>query len=301
MPDCMRFHYDAATVLTMGRRERQEDAVEMHFPAGAVLGACVLADGMGGHAAGNVASATVVEEVLGEIRGHVADPDRLEREVGAILHSALDRANARVARLAAASPDLQGMGSTLVAPILVKNRLYWISVGDSPLYLMRGARMARLNKEHSLAGRMEGMVARGLLSREEADNHPDRDCLTSVLFGRAIPEIDCREAPLTLKDGDILIAASDGLQFLDDLRIAEVVYANRRATSAEIGRLLLQEIGALDDPDQDNVSIGIIKISAAEDAVETAFRKPDTGCEEVNFVPPAGRVATRPLGLWQKV
>jgi len=274
MLDDTLYHYDAATALTQGRRDLQEDAIAAHFPAGAGLGYVVLADGMGGHAAGDVASKIVVQEVFRALQSYAEDPKQLERNIAAVLGSALDRANGQIARHAWGRPELRGMGSTLVVPLVVRNRLYWISVGDSPLYLLRGARMVRLNQEHSMARRMAGMVTSGLISQREADQNPDRDCVTSVLVGAAIPEIDCRALPLDLMDGDIVIVASDGLQSLDEQRIASLVYDNRDRPSAEISNRLLQEICAIDDPDQDNVSLCVLKVrkeQRPELAVETVI------------------------------
>jgi len=260
MLDDTLYHYDAATALTQGRRDLQEDAIAAHFPEGSGLGYVVLADGMGGHAAGDVASKIVVQEVFEALQAYAGDPGEMERNVAAILSCAMDRANGQIARHAKGRPELRGMGSTLVAPLVVRNRLYWISVGDSPLYLLRGARMARLNQEHSMARRMAGMVSSGMISQFEADQNPDRDCVTSVLVGAVIPEIDCRALPLDLVDGDIVIVASDGLQVLDEQRIATLVYDNRDRPSAEISNRLLQEICAIDDPDQDNVSLCVLKV-----------------------------------------
>ena len=253
--------YDAATAATIGRREVQEDAIVTHFPAGSGLGYIVLADGMGGHAAGDVASRIVVKEFFDELRLYADDTSFLESNVGAILRYAMDRANGQVRRHTTDRPDQRGMGSTLVAPLIVRNRLYWISVGDSPLYLLRGNRMSRLNQEHSMARRLDGMVMNGLISQREADQNPDRDCVTSVLFGAVVPEIDCRDHPIDLHDGDILIVASDGLLFIDEPRIAALVHNARNRPSVEISARLLQEIRDRDDPDQDNVCLCVVKVS----------------------------------------
>lgn len=260
MLDTPEFQYDVATAAAIGRRDLQEDAVAAHFPEGSGLGYVVLADGMGGQAAGDVASHIVVEEVQQVLRAHADDPARLERQAGAILRDAMDRANRQVARHTMTWPALRGMGATLVAPLIVAGRLYWISVGDSPLYLLRGTRMVRLNQDHSMAERLARMVRSGQISRQEADRNPDRDCVTSVLFGAVVPEIDCRDRPLKLEDGDILIAASDGLLFLDEPRIAALVHGARDLSSAEIGDILLREIHDQDDPDQDNVSLCVVKV-----------------------------------------
>lgn len=260
MLDEYRYRYDAASLASIGRRDLQEDAFAMHFPAGLGLGCIVLADGMGGHAAGDIASKMVVQEVLDVLQLHIADPMVLERNMGAILRDAMGRANARMSQHTATRPDRRGMGATLLAPMIVGNRLYWISVGDSPLYLLRGNRLSRLNQEHSMARRLDALAQRGLITQVQAEQDPDRFCLTSVLLGETVPEIDCRDRPLDLIEGDILIAASDGLLFIDEARIAGLVYENRARSSAEISERLLKEIADFDDPHQDNVSICVVKV-----------------------------------------
>ena len=260
MLDEFEYLYDAATAAAIGRRDLQEDAIATHFPTGSGLGYIVLADGMGGHAAGDVASKIVVQEFFEELRPYADDPSYLERNIGTILRYAMDRANGQVARHTSDRPDQRGMGATLVAPLFVRNRLYWISVGDSPLYLLRGNRMSRLNQEHSVASRLDQLVTNGVISQRQADQDPDRYCVTSVLLGEAVPEIDCRDRPLDLLDGDILIVASDGLLFIEETRIAGLVYDSRDQSSAEISARLLQEIRDRDDPDQDNVALCVVKV-----------------------------------------
>ncbi len=260
MPEPVKYVYDAAPAIIQGQREYQEDTLAVDFAAGAGLGFIVLADGMGGHSAGDVASKIVVTEIFSELKMRADDAEQLEADIGNILHSAVICANECVGRMASEIPRMQGMGSTLVAPIVIGNRLYWISVGDSPLYMFRGNRLFRLNEEHSLKRRMATLVDRGEMAREVADEHPDRGCLTSVLIGGTIPEIDCRDTPVELRHNDIVIAASDGLQFLSELEIAHIVYESRALPSAEISARLVKRIADLNDPDQDNLSLCVLKL-----------------------------------------
>lgn len=271
MHEGFQFIYDAAPAISVGRRDQQEDAVAIDFAEGADLGFIVLADGMGGHLAGDVASRIVVTEMFSELKMLADDPTDMERNIGTILNHAVAEANRSVGHVAEHQQSMHGMGSTLVAPVIFDNRLYWISVGDSPLYLFRGSRLFRLNEEHSLANRLNKMVARGEMAAEEAAQHPDRACLTSVLIGAAIPEIDCRDTPIELRDGDILIAASDGLQFIGEQEIARVVYENRTLPSIEIGARLLQSVTELDDPEQDNVSLCVLKVTDRTKAMATGL------------------------------
>ena len=260
MPDTAKFVYDAAPAISLGQRDQQEDTIAVDFADGVDLGFIVLADGMGGHLAGDIASKIVVTEIFTELKMFADDPAQLEENIETILRSAMSYANDCVGRAARGRPQMQGMGSTLVAPVVIGNRLYWISVGDSPLYLFRGSHLFRLNEEHSLARRMQRLVEAGEMDADVARDHPDRHCLPSVLIGEEIPEVDCRTVPVELRDNDILIAASDGLQYISEQEIARVIYENRSLPSSDIGARLLNCISELDDPDQDNVSMCIMKM-----------------------------------------
>jgi len=247
-------------VIEQGRRTRQEDAIVSDFPAGNGLGFVVLADGMGGHAAGDMASKIVVTEVFSALKMHSGDPTDLEGHIGDILCAAARGANECVGQYSSQSPEADGMGATLLAPVLMEDRLYWISVGDSPLYLFRDGTLRRLNEIHSVMSQIDYLVDSGMMNREEAVNHPDQQCLTSVLIGREIPQIDCRAVPVRLAHGDIVIAASDGLQVLGDDRIEELLRFTRQQSAAQIAEGLLQDIARLDDPEQDNVSFCVVKV-----------------------------------------
>ncbi|WP_052261715.1 PP2C family protein-serine/threonine phosphatase [Leisingera sp. ANG-M1] len=251
--------YDAATAISQGRRERQEDAVAADFLAGAGIGFAVLADGMGGHAAGDIASKIAVTEVFSDLKLRAGEPAAMEARIGKVLQAAADGANACLGEYAGGRPESRGMGTTLLAPVLFQDRLYWISVGDSPLYLFRNESLLRLNADHSMAAEFADLVAQGRMAAAEAAGHPDRHCVTSVLNGAEIRRVDCRSAPVRLHPGDILLAASDGLQFLAEAEIAGVLAAERHSTSARIGAVLMQQLEQLNAPEQDNAAICVIK------------------------------------------
>jgi serine/threonine protein phosphatase PrpC len=255
--------YDVASGISQGARDYQEDAITADFPVGAEAGFVVLADGMGGHAAGDVASKIVLTEVYSELKFHYADVEAFERRAPEILRKVADFANETLRDHAEAHPETDGMGATLVVPALVENRLWWISIGDSPLFLFRNGKLTQLNEDHSMGPQIDFMAQSGLLDAQLAANHPDRNCLMSVLMGTAISKIDCPATPLELKAGDIVICSSDGLQFLTNAQIERVLGRYRKARSTEIAERLLTEIHRLDDPDQDNISFTIIKVNDA--------------------------------------
>lgn len=265
-PFLAKTRYDVASAISIGRRDCQEDAIIADFPQGAEHGFVVLADGMGGHAAGDIASKIVVTEVFSELKLQSGDRDRFEGNITQILRNAALSANECVLSHATSYPRTNGMGATLLAPVLLKDRLYWISVGDSPLFLFRDGHLVQLNEDHSLAPQIDHMVRSGLMPAERGRNHPDRNCLTSVLIGLDIPRVDCPDQPVALRQGDIVVAASDGLQFLSDDQIAEILGQRENATSAEITAALMQRIESLSDPDQDNVTFSVMRICGPGDS-----------------------------------
>ncbi|MFM7335471.1 MAG: protein phosphatase 2C domain-containing protein [Tabrizicola sp.] len=255
--------YDVASGISQGARDYQEDAITADFPVGAEAGFVVLADGMGGHAAGDVASKVVLTEVFSELKFHFADVQAFEARAPEILRSVADFANETLRQHTRSHPETEGMGATLVVPALVENRLWWISIGDSPLFLFRGGKLTQLNEDHSMAPQIDFMVKSGLMDPQVAANHPDRNCLISVLMGTRIPKIDCPTRPYELQAGDIVLCASDGVQFLTNAQIEKVLGKYRKARSTEIAERLLEELARLDDPDQDNISFTLIKVNDA--------------------------------------
>ncbi|MGR3290015.1 MAG: PP2C family protein-serine/threonine phosphatase [Paracoccaceae bacterium] len=251
--------YDVASAISQGQRSYQEDAIITDFPLGSEVGFAVLADGMGGHAAGDVASKIVVTEVFSELKLQSGDQFSFEENVCDILLDAALSANECVNGHVNRNPDTAGMGATLVAPVFVRDNLSWISIGDSPLYLYRKGILKQLNEDHSMAPQIDLMVASGMLGAEAGANHPDRNCLTSVLIGDEIPRIDCPKTPIKLHDGDLLVVASDGLQFLSNTQIENALADCSHLSSREISEVLLRTLEKLADPDQDNISFSVIK------------------------------------------
>lgn len=260
--------FDVASALGLGQREIQEDSLVVDFPVGMDVGFMVLADGMGGHAAGEIASNIIVTEMFAELKFKSAELAAYEDEIPAILHHAAMTANMCIRDYVMENPENYGMGATLVCPIFIESRVYWISVGDSPLYVIRDGKIEQLNEDHSMAPEIDMMVQTGMLTEEAGRNHPDRNCLRSVMLGDRIARIDCPEDPFLMQEGDVFIVSSDGLQFLSDEEIAKIVTDNFDKPSTQIANLLLQSVYALADPDQDNVSITIVKVNHTKAAEE---------------------------------
>ena len=268
MPGSIDPRYDVSSAISLGQRDCQEDAIICDFPIGSSLGFAVLSDGMGGHAAGDVASKIVVTEVFSELKLQSGDQQELEDEIGEILRAAVMAANECISAQANCDPATKGLGATLVAPVLMQDRLYWISVGDSPLLLYRNGTLSQLNEDHSMAPQIDFLARSGLMDEDHARTHPNRGCLTSVLAGQQISRIDCPAKPMQMMDGDIIIAASDGLQFLDNTTISNLLAQHGDGSSAEIAAELMRGLNELNDPDQDNISFCVIKVSVPAQASE---------------------------------
>jgi serine/threonine protein phosphatase PrpC len=268
------FKFDNASAISQGGRDYQEDAIVSDFSNGADIGFAVLSDGMGGHAAGDVASKIVVTEVFRELTFQreriAANPAALAE----ILQNAALSANACLKNHMNAYPDTNGMGATLVACIVVRDQLHWISVGDSPLFLFRDNVLQQLNEDHSLGPHIDLMVQSGVITSEEGQNHPERNVLTSVLAGQTkLFQIDCPSKALLLKAGDTIIVASDGLQYLTNDSILQVLRDRPMARSADITDALMSKLHDLGDPDLDNVSMSLIQVRAAAHESATAHSR----------------------------
>ena len=268
--------YDVASAISQGGRDYQEDTLVTDFPLGSDSGFVVLADGMGGHAAGDVASKIVVTEVFSELKFQSPSFSKNENDIPTHLYDAAKSANECLFGEVSANPETRGMGSTLISAVIRENRLYWISIGDSPLYLLRDGKLQQLNEDHSMAPQIDFMVESGMIDKEVGKNHPDRNCLTSVLMGEAVSKIDCPKTPFELKVGDILLVSSDGLQFLENEEIQEIMTTHAQKPSSEITAHLLEAIHKLGDPDQDNISFCVIKVNNFNITKPMAVSKPKT-------------------------
>jgi serine/threonine protein phosphatase PrpC len=282
--------YDVASAISQGRRPYQEDALVTDFSIGADFGFSVLADGMGGHAAGDVASKIVVTEVFSELKLQSGDIPSLKANLPEILREAAMAANDCVKVHIQSHAETAGMGATLLAPVFVGARLYWISIGDSPLLLYRQGLLRQLNEDHSMAPQIDFMIQTGLLSEDAGRNHPDRSCLTSVLGGEEVPRIDCPSEPLELLDGDILIAASDGIQYLSFPDIEDLLRTHSDKPARWIADALLARLEAHGDPEQDNASFSVVKVVLDRSAVRDLAR---TGSAEERASPSEHSFAAR--------
>ena len=276
--------FDAACLINAGTRSSQQDAVLLSAPDGEDIALMILADGMGGHLGGEIASQVALTAAFAETMLQLVRYRAGRTLVPQALRSAIEKANAAVADHVASDPDLKGMGTTLVICVQAGPDLYWASVGDSPLYVYRDATLKRLNEDHSMGPQIDAMVLTGMIKAEEAATHPQRHQLVSAICGSRVSQIDCPTAPFRMQTGDRLILSSDGLQTLSDDAISRILRKYRRSDSHEVCHALMDAIVAAADPDQDNVAIAMSRLLSdtpldirsfadGADAAPTAFGK----------------------------
>ena len=184
-----------------GGRETNEDSFDAIVSQNGRHACIVLADGLGGHRGGQVASRLAVEAILSKMK------DLTEWEVEQYLNQSIQTANKAVLREASSNGFLEGMGTTCVILTILKRRAYWAHVGDSRLYLFRDGRLITRTRDHSV---VQLLVDMGDIGVDEAANHIDRNKLIKSLGGQPDikPEIMCRG--MTLQPGDVILLCSDG-------------------------------------------------------------------------------------------
>lgn len=216
----------------------------------------VVADGMGGHAAGEVASSLAVQTFA---ETFLASPTGCD---AGRLWDCLEEANRRIAReLDAGGDSVKGMGTTLLAVLLRGRSARWISVGDSPLYLIRAGKLQRLNRLHSKATELAEKVRDGLITPEQARADSSRHTLLAALIGEKIYDVD-DPPPVELAPRDVLIAATDGIETLTAEEITAVVAGYPRENAAMLAEGLLQAVLSKKHPKQDNTTVVVVRMPA---------------------------------------
>lgn len=248
--------WEGAMVTHTGHiRAGNEDVVSYMFPRRSNPAArldlfALVADGMGGHAAGEIASALAADAVTDAVMTS-AEP------LPGALRSALQRANEIILQQARLDDGLAGMGTTCTAVAIADGELYMGHIGDSRAYVIRGGRAYQVSEDHSLVAQM---VRDGLLTPDEARNSPDRNIVTQVLGGRSDIDPQVPDGPMPMRLGDIVVLCSDGLSDLVDLEaIAELVAGVPPAEGCE---RLLQ--AALDAGGHDNISAGVFALTVPQ-------------------------------------
>lgn len=205
------------------RTENQDAYAIVNFSRERAL--MIVCDGMGGAKSGKVASSLACEVFTDEVRRSLKNATTPERGAE-VLKSALELANQAVYEQAQLGSDYEGMGTTLVAALILKDTAVIINVGDSRAYLFTKTGVKRLTTDHSI---VEYMVQRGELTGEQAKNHPGKNLITRAVGTESVVEGDIYVRKLH-KD-DCLLLCSDGLsnEMADQEMLFEVAHGVRRS------------------------------------------------------------------------
>ena len=203
------------------RREYNQD----HIGFDQELGIAVLADGMGGHKAGEIAAHMAVKFVLDKLRKFVLQENSVSITGSQLLEfvsNTISSSNAEIYSAQEAEEAYKGMGTTIVATVVIGSQIYVGHVGDSRLYLYRNRTVQRLTKDHSL---VQDLIDRGFYTEREARSASVDHVVTRALGTRPEVEVDANEEPLQAYD--LLLLCSDGLtDMVSDWQIAEVIDEN---------------------------------------------------------------------------
>jgi protein phosphatase len=232
-------------------REHNEDTIAFD----ADIGLLVLADGMGGYNAGEVASGIAVKTILNLVRESVDRQDlkTLDRESGMsrpsiILRDAIHRANKIIYQTARTQPNCEGMGTTVVSMLFFDNRASIAHVGDSRLYRLRSDKFEQVTMDHSL---LQELVDRGFYSAEEAQRAANKNYVTRALGVEPNVDVEVQEVPV--QKGDYYALCSDGLSDMvedDDMHLTLTTFGANLDT---VAKQLIQL--ANDNGGRDNISV----------------------------------------------
>jgi len=237
-------------------REHNEDAIGSNPD----IGLMVLADGMGGYNAGEVASGIAVQTItelvaegaLREVRNAIDPSTGLMRQT-IVLRDAVSRANKIIYQTAQSQTHCEGMGTTLVAAMYFDNRVSIAHVGDSRAYRLRGDRFEQLTLDHSL---LQELVDRGFYSEEEAQRSTNRNYVTRALGVE--PTVDVEVQEFDVERDDVFLLCSDGLPDMVEDEDIHLTISTFNASLDVVGQQLVQLTN--DNGGRDNVSVMLAQV-----------------------------------------
>jgi len=236
------------------RRESNQDALLVAPERGLYA----VADGMGGHAAGEVASHIAIEALSEVLRDVAFLTDHTDpKTAGTRLQVAFVEGNQRICDSVVTRGEWRGMGTTIVALVTLEDRAVIGHVGDSRAYLLRDGTLRRLTDDHSWVSEQ---VRMGLMTDEEAHRHPMRNIVTRALGNRPALDVDINEAEAV--PADVFLLCSDGLNsMLTDREISETLHANRQDPEVACQKLVE---AANAKGGEDNITVIVCLVSDEE-------------------------------------
>ena len=207
----------------------------------------IVADGMGGHKAGDYASRYTIERVVASVSRNAGD------EPVSIIKEAINKANELLVAESRGDEAKRGMGTTLVIGTIIGNKLFVANIGDSRLYIVGGTEQIRqITRDHSL---VQEMVRMGEITAEEARNHPDKNIITRALGAEKTVDVDFFD--MRLEPGSTILMCSDGLSNMVEDKKMEEIILNSDEDITWKGNTLIQE--ANNNGGKDNIAIILIE------------------------------------------
>ncbi len=226
------------------RNNNQDYVFASDADAGRLSNLFIVADGMGGHLAGEYASETAVKTVLEDVRA------KREEKPIAILESAIKHANKRIFLEAQNDPKKRGMGTTMVCATVSGGRLYVANVGDSRLYAISGGRLQQITRDHSV---VEELVRSGGLTKELASKHKDKHKITRAIG--AEPDVKVDFFDVALDDISAVLMCTDGLtNMVEDAQIEEILLSSDKVKQ-KVEKLVST---ANENGGKDNITVVVI-------------------------------------------
>jgi len=242
---------------SQGDRSYQEDAWgKVVWPNGFTL--ALLSDGMGGAVAGETASNEMLEAFKESFI------ESTEPSIKLRLKESLIDANTHLQGLIKADSSLDGMGGTIIATAFTGEKIVWVSVGDSPLWLVRKGEISQINENHSRWAELLKLVESGKMTQEELDQHPERNQLTSAVMGYEIEQVDIGEAEVDVDDWILL--ASDGVETLTEKEINLLCSRPGWDSAQSLAEHLIQQVDKVERPGQDNSSVIALHVNGKDES-----------------------------------
>ncbi len=254
----VRSALEIATITDTGVvRSFNEDAIATEPE----LGLALVADGMGGYKAGDVASGMAASIMTSELKRLLRETELTASSIAEILKSSAGRANRAIYQAAQATPQYHGMGTTLVAAVFYDNHLHFTHIGDSRLYRLRRGKLKTLTQDHSI---LHEQVALGLISNDDAKISHNRNLVTRALGVEA--QSQCEVQDQAVEVGDLYLLCSDGLNdMVDDINIELALNALQANLPLTAKQLVMM---ANDNGGHDNISAILIKVLEPFPAIE---------------------------------
>ncbi len=236
-------------------REHNEDAIASDLSIGLLL----LADGMGGYKAGEVASEIAVLMIAAELTEMMQHPLRYSPLSGKLVEAkmlldAVKKTNATIYRISQNEPQCAGMGTTLVAAIFTSNQLVVGHIGDSRLYRLRGDILLQLTEDHSF---VQEQINAGLISLEQAEKSTKKNLVTRALGVDEVVELELQTFDVQV--GDVYLMCSDGLSdMVGDMTIAQILMQANNNMSLAADKLIDTANG---NGGHDNISVIIAQVN----------------------------------------